>query len=93
MNRSEKAKTAAAPARRNVPHRICVFLKETFLTLRFAEGALLCCGIYVLGDLVWWGAESFLYVFGASTLICSRFAPRFPTPCDTGKTERTIWTT
>ena len=52
MNRSEKAKTAAASARRNVPHRICVFLKETFLTLRFAEGALLCCGIYVLGDLV-----------------------------------------
>ena len=51
MNRSEKAKTAAAPARRNGPHRICVFLKETFLTLRFAEGALLCCGIYVLGDL------------------------------------------
>ena len=71
MNRSEKAKTAAAPARRNVPHRICVFLKETFLTLRFAEGALLCCGIYVLGDLVWGGAESFLYVFGASTLFSS----------------------
>ena len=77
MNRSEKAKTAAAPARRNVPHRICVFLKETFLTLRFAEGALLCCGIYVLGDLVWWGAESFLYVFGASTLFSS-FIYLFP---------------
>ena len=77
MNRSEKAKTAAAPARRNVPHRICVFLKETFLTLRFAEGALLCCGIYVLGDLVWWGAKSFLYVFGASTLFSS-FIYLFP---------------
>lgn len=77
VNRSEKAKTAAAPARRNVPHRICVFLKETFLTLRFAEGALLCCGIYVLGDLVWWGAESFLYVFGASTLFSS-FIYLFP---------------
>ena len=77
MNRSEKAKTAAAPARRNVLHRICVFLKETFLTLRFAEGALLCCGIYVLGDLVWWGAKSFLYVFGASTLFSS-FIYLFP---------------
>ena len=69
--------TAAAPARRNVPHRICTFLKETFLTLRFAEGALLCCGIYVLGDLVWWGAKSFLYVFGASTLFSS-FIYLFP---------------
>ena len=38
MIRSENAKTAAASARRNVPHRICVFLKETFLTLRFADG-------------------------------------------------------
>lgn len=99
VNRSEKAKTAAAPARRNVPHRICVFLKETFLTLRFAEGALLCCGIYVLGDLVWWGAEMLslcvrrVHAFQFLHLSGSRFAPRFPTPCDTGKTERTIWTT
>ena len=80
-----KGQTAAAPARQNVPYRICVFLKETFPTLRFAEGALLCCGIYVLGDLVWWGAKSFLYVFGASTLFSSFIylfpvCAAFPTP-------------
>ena len=34
-------------------------------------------GIYVLGDLVWWGAKSFLYVFGASTLFSS-FIYLFP---------------
>lgn len=99
VNRSEKAKTAAAPARRNVPHRICVFLKETFLTLRFAEGALLCCGIYVLLAIWSGGARKAFSMcsarprFSVPSFICSRFAPRFPTPCDTGKTERTIWTT
>lgn len=69
----------AAPHRHemHMKHRVYVFLRETLWTARFLFGAALCCGIYLLGALVWLHDDSFLYVFSASTWFSS-FTPLFP---------------